>query len=59
MAVNLLHSLLTCKIKHISFHSYFISWIAILCVPCGWDKARDLKDKDLLEAVFMWGRAQI
>lgn len=31
------------KIKHISFHSYFISWLAILCVLCGRDEARDLK----------------
>lgn len=44
MAVNLLHSQLTCKIKHISFHSYFISWIAILFLQCGLDNARDLKD---------------
>ncbi len=44
MAVNLLHSQLTCKIKHISFHSYFISWIAFLFLLCWRDNARDLWD---------------
>lgn len=33
-----------CEIKHISFHSYFISWIAILFVLCRRDNARDLSD---------------
>lgn len=43
------------KIKHISFHSYFISWLAILCVLCGRDEARDLKGHDVKDPVFMWG----
>lgn len=43
------------KIKHISLHSYFISWVAILCVLCGRDEARDLKGQDVKDLVFMWG----
>lgn len=43
------------KIKHISFHSYFISWLAILCVLRGRDEERDLKGQDVRDPVFMWG----
>lgn len=44
MALDLLHSLPACKIKHICFHNYVISWIVILFVLCRWDNARDLSD---------------
>lgn len=43
------------KIKHISFHSYFISWLAILCVLRGRDEERNLKGQDVRDPVFMWG----